>query len=173
MMDGMPPQFSFTVGIVVERRRSRSRWIDYTWQPAAVLPGGAGAAAWSVLSDDGEAATFYAGATQVELHRTESGNYQENLQSAAPSLWISLRPTGAEPPYELIAATADPAEGESFTQAGQDLVGAVPLPAALREVIRAFIATHPPRPHFIKRRRDEAPPDFANRTRLRAKGQGQ
>ncbi len=170
MMDGIPPQLNFAVGIVVERRRSRSRWIDYTWQPVAVLPGGAGAAAWSVLDDDGETATFYAGATEIALHRTESGNYQENLLSGAPSLWISLRPTGAEPPYELIAATADPAEGESFTQAGQDLVGAVPLPPALREIMAAFIAAHPPRPHFIKRKRDDGSPDFAHRKGSRARG---
>jgi hypothetical protein len=28
-----------TVGIVVERRRATSRWIDFTWQPVMVLPG--------------------------------------------------------------------------------------------------------------------------------------
>ena len=27
------------VGIVVERREIDNRWVDYTWQPVAVIPG--------------------------------------------------------------------------------------------------------------------------------------
>jgi hypothetical protein len=38
--------------------------------------------------------------------------------------------------------TADPAEGESFTQAGGDVVDAVPMPAAVRDIVEAFVAEH-------------------------------
>ena len=73
---------------------------------------------------------FYAGAAEIALYRTETGNYRDNLASGAPQLWVVLRPTGVEPPYELFAVTADPAEGEAFTEAGNDLVETVPMPRA-------------------------------------------
>ena len=72
--------------------------------------------------------TFYAGAATIELHRTETANYISNLESGAPLLWVVLRPTGAEPPYDVMTVTADPAEGEAFTEAGNDLVETVPMP---------------------------------------------
>ena len=46
----------------------------------------------------------------------------------ATALGVALRPTGVEPPYDLIAVTADPAEGEAFTQNGDHLVDVVPMP---------------------------------------------
>ena len=75
-----------------------------------------------MLREDGDATTFYAGSADVELYRSETAHYRDNLATGAPSLWVVLRPTEAEPPYELIAVTADPAEGEAFTEAGADLV---------------------------------------------------
>ena len=62
------------------------------------------------------------GAAEIELYRTETTNYRDNLASGAPLLWVALRPTGVEPPYEIVAVTADPAEGEALTEAGNDLV---------------------------------------------------
>ena len=53
------------------------------------------------------------GTAEVALYRTETGSYRDNLASGAPSLWVALRPTGVEPPYEIVAVTADPAEGVS------------------------------------------------------------
>ena len=38
----------------------------------------------------------------IELHRTETANYRSNLDSGTPALWVVLRPTGAEPPYEVL-----------------------------------------------------------------------
>ena len=69
-----------------------------------------------------------------------------------------LRPTGAEPPYSVVAVTADPAEGESFTQTGDDLVGAVPMPPAVRDTLEAFVAEHHIEQPFYKRQRDRADP---------------
>jgi len=61
--------------------------------------------------------------------------------------------------------TADPAEGESFTQVGDDLVEAVPMPVAVRDTIEAFIAEHHVERPFIKRKRDRADPEaLAHRT---------
>jgi hypothetical protein len=147
-----------SIGVVVERRKAASAWIDYIWQPVAVLPGHPEAEPWTVLAADGVAATFYAGAADLALHRTETGQYRDNLASGAPAVWVMLRPTGVEPPYRVVAVTADPAEGESFTQAGDDLVGAVPMPAAVRDMLEAFIAEHHVERPFFKRERDRDEP---------------
>ena len=158
-MSVAPPLTRISVGVVVERRKAASPWIDFTWRPAMVLPGRPEAAPWTVLAADAEAATFYAGSTDIGLYRTETGRYRENLASGAPSLWVALRPTGAQPPYRLLAVTADPSEGESFTQAGDDLVGAVPMPEPVREVVEAFVAEHHVEQVFHKRKRDRADPE--------------
>jgi hypothetical protein len=147
-----------SVGVVVERRKATSPWIDWVWQPVSVLPGRPDAAPWTVLSDDGERTTFYAGSAEIALYRTETAQYRDNLASGAPSLWIALRPTGVEPAYDIVAVTADPAEGESFTQAGDDLVEAVAMPASVQEAVAAFVAEHHVEQPFVKRKRDRADP---------------
>jgi hypothetical protein len=147
------------VGVVVERRKAASPWIDFTWRPVTILAGQPDAAPWTVLSSAEETTSFYAGTTEVALYRTETGSYRDNLASGAPSLWVALRPTGVEPPYEIIAVTADPAEGESFTQAGDDIVEALPMPASMRDVVEAFVVEHHVERPFFKRKRDRADPE--------------
>ncbi len=167
-MSVVPALARILVGVVVERRRATSPWIDFTWQPVMALPGRPDAAPWTVLSSDAEIATFYAGSTEIALYRTESGNYRDNLACGVPLLWVALRPTRLEPPYELFAVTADPTEGESFTQTGKDLVATVSMPAAVREIVEAFVAAHPVEQPFHKRKRDGADPEALARRRPRA-----
>jgi hypothetical protein len=145
------------VGVVVERREAASEWVDYLWRPASVLAGEPAAAPWTPLVGEGDASTFYAGSAVIELFRTETANYLANLATGTPLLWVVLRPTEAEPPYEVFAVTADPAEGEAFTEAGNDLVEPVPMPAAIVEALEAFVAEHHVERPFYKRRRDAGP----------------
>jgi hypothetical protein len=147
------------VGVVVERRKAVSPWADFLWRPVSVLAGEPAAAPWTPLAGDGDVHTFYAGSAVIELFRTETANYLGNLGSGAPSLWVVLRPTGSEPPYEVFAVTADPAEGEAFTEAGNDLVDAVPMPATIVETLEAFVAEHHVDRPFFKRRRDRPDPE--------------
>lgn len=152
-MSVAPALTRIPVGVVVERRTATSPWSDFTWQPVMALPGRPDAAPWTVLSADAGIATFYAGSAEIGLYRTDSGNYRDNLACEMPLLWIALRPTGLEPPYELLAVTADPAEGESFTQTGKDLVATVSMPAAVRDIVEAFVAAHPIEQPAHKRKR--------------------
>ena len=115
----VPAHARIAVGVVVERRKAKSAWIDFTWTPVTVLAGVPDAAPWTMLSEDGEGATFYAGAAEIALYRTETTNYRDNLATGGPGLWVALRPTGVEPPYEIFAVTADPAEGEAWTEVGR------------------------------------------------------
>jgi hypothetical protein len=93
----------------------------------------------------------------IELHRTETANYRQNLSSGMPALWVVLRPklaNSAGPAFELLTVTADPAEGEALTDAGNDLVATVPMPAAIIETIDGFTAEHHVERTFNKRKRD-------------------
>jgi hypothetical protein len=154
-----PPLHRLSVGVIIERRRAKSPWIDFVWRPVAALPGAPDTAPWTALAQDGEAATFYAGAADVELFAGSAGFYLDNLTSDHPSLWIVLRPTGVEPPFELVAVTADPNEGEAFTQAGNDLVEPVPMPEPVLAALKSFVATHHVEKTFFKRKRDSADPE--------------
>lgn len=153
------PTAKLPVGVVVERRKAQSPWIDFTWKPVTALPGLPDALPWTILAHDGDTTTFYVGAAEIELYRTETSNYRNNLATGAPTLWVALRPTGVEPPYELFAVTADPAEGEAWTEAGTDLVDVVPMPESMHAAIDAFIAEHHVEQPFHKRERDRADPE--------------
>jgi hypothetical protein len=145
---------TIAVGVVVERHKAASPWLDFVWRPAAVLPGMPAAEPWTSLGTTGDTTTFFAGTATVALYRTETANYIDNLSSGAPLLWVVLRPTEGQPPYEVLAVTADPAEGEAFTEAGNDLVETVPMPAEIREAVEAFVAEHHVERKFFKRQRD-------------------
>lgn len=154
-----PPLQTIPVGVVVERRKARSPWAEHLWRPVAVLAGLPEAGIWTVLSDDGVAATYYAGPADIALYRSESENYRQNLVSGAPAVWVALQATGGGPPYAVAAVTADPAEGEGWTEAGDAIVEAVAMPDAVRAGLAAFIAQYPPGPGFVKRQRDRADPE--------------
>jgi hypothetical protein len=153
-----PPLMRLSVGVVVERRKAKSPWVEHVWSPVAVLAGEPDATPWTVLDAGAEATTFYAGAAEIELYRSDTTHYRDNLASGAPAVWIVLRPTGRDPPYEIVAVTANPAEGEAMTEPGADLVDAVPMPEALRGAIAAFVAEHHVEQEFVKRKRDRAQP---------------
>lgn len=147
------------VGVVVERRKATSPWLDFVWQPTTVLPGVPAAEPWTALGPVGDTTGFFAGTATVQLYRTETANYIDNLTSDAPLLWVVLRPTDRQPPYELVAVTADPAEGEAYTEAGNDLVDTVAMPVEIRDALEAFVAEHHVARPFFKRQRDR--PDRA------------
>ena len=156
---------SIPVGVVVERYKATSQWLDFVWRPESILTGVPAVAPWTPLGPVGDKTTFYGGSAAIELHRTETANYISNLQSGAPALWVVLRPTGTQPPFEVLTVTADPAEGEAFTEAGNDLVETVPMPAAIANAIEAFVAEHHVERPFFKRQRDLAGQDELRRPR--------
>jgi hypothetical protein len=143
------------VGVVAERRKAQSMWADFLWRPVSVFAGIASAAPWTPLDTGAETTLFYAGEAVIELHRTETTNYRDNLASAAPALWVVMQPTASDPPYEVLTVTADPAEGEAFTDAGTNLVEAVSMPPDIVEIIARFIVQHHVERPFVKRRRDQ------------------
>ena len=158
-MSAVQPLLSIPVGIVVERRRAKSEWIDFVWRPVIAFAGVPATPPWTRISGDEELATYYAGEARVDLYPSETSNYRDNLTSGTPQLWVVLRPTEAEPPYELVLVTADPAEGEGYSQPGTDLVEPVPMPDSLFDAVALFVQQHHVERVFFKRKRDRADPE--------------
>jgi hypothetical protein len=159
----MKAAVSIPVGVVVERQKADSKWIDYTWRPVSVLHGQPAAAAWTVLNESGDAVTFFAGVAYVELHPAETANYRDNLSTGDPRLWVVLRPTGVDPPYDVACVTADGSEGEGYFSTGEDIVESVPMPDGVWDAIDAFIAQHHVDRPFVKRKRNRANPEALGR----------
>ncbi|MGE0279284.1 MAG: DUF3305 domain-containing protein [Rhizobiaceae bacterium] len=162
-MSAAPPLASIPVGVLVERSKGLTQWTDYLWRPTEVLTGEPETPEWTKLSGDDDRAVFFAGRAAIELYRTETPNYRENLESGTPQLWVGLRPSDGEPPYELIGVTADPAEGEAMTEAGENVVEPIPMPDTVYDAVAAFVSEHNFERKFVKRKRDRANPDSLGR----------
>lgn len=157
------PLQTIAVGVVVERSKGVTPWSEFAWRPVSVLTGVPETPPWTKLTDDGARATFFAGVAEIELYRTETTYYRNNLESGTPALWVSLRATDSEPPYAVAVVTADPAEGESLTETATDMVEQVPMPEAIQQVVAAFVAEHHVEQPFVKRKRDRADPEALGR----------
>ena len=154
MSPAATPVARIPVGVVVARYKAASQWIDYTWAPVAVLHGVPEAQPWTVLRNEGEATMFYAGSADIELYRSETTYYRDNLASGTPGLWVIMSGTEGDPPYQLVAVTADPAEGEGFTESAANLVEQVPMPESIQQIVAVFVAEHHVERKFFKRKRD-------------------
>ena len=50
VLSSVPPLARIPVGVMVERRKATSPWIDFVWRPVSVLPGEPAAAPWTLLA---------------------------------------------------------------------------------------------------------------------------
>jgi hypothetical protein len=158
-MSRVEPLVRIPVGVVVERRKAKSPWVDFVWSPVAVLPGVPDAAPWTALDGDAECTRFYGGSAAIALYRADASGYRDNLATGAALLWVVLRPSDLDPPYEIAAVTAEPSEGEAFTESATNLVETVPMPEAVRATVADFVAEHHVEQPFVKRKRDRADPE--------------
>lgn len=152
------PQLLLRVGVIGELVQPVTQWGEPRWYPRAVLPDAPEAAAGTPLPGG----QVYLGPATLELHHVETGNYRDNLATGAPRLWVVLARDGT-----VVTITADPAEGESFTEAGLDLaertVETVPMPPSLATLLADFVAEHHVERVFHKRRRDRGNPESQGR----------
>jgi hypothetical protein len=162
-MSRAQPLLSIPVGVVIERRKAKSPWTDFVWRPVAVLPGVPDAPPWTVLDGDDDRTMFYGGAAAIELHRSESSDYRDNLSTGAALLWVVLHPTSGDPPYMVAAVTADPSEGEACTESAANLVEAVPMPEPIRAAVAKFVAENYAEHPFVRRQRDRVDPEVMAR----------
>jgi hypothetical protein len=116
-----------------------------------------------VLNETADVTTFYAGGSEVELYQSDTTQYRDNLASGSPSLWVALRATGGDPPYAVFRVTADTAEGEALTEAGNDIVETVPMPDAIYDEVALFVSQHHVERVFFKRKRTRVDPEALGR----------
>jgi hypothetical protein len=164
-VNAVHPVIRIPIGVVIERRRAKSAWADFVWRPVAVLSGVPDVAPWTVLEGDAERMIFYGGSAEIVLHRADASGYRENVEGGTPLLWVVIRPTGAEPRYEIAAVTAEPSEGEALTENASHIVETVPMPEPVRVAVAEFVAAHYVAHPFIKRQRDHADPEVMARGR--------
>jgi hypothetical protein len=147
------------VGLVLERRELGGLWGGFAWRPIAVFDTAPEVTPWTPLGGAQSAPRYFAGAFPISLYSTDTANYRDNLSSGSPKLWVVLRPEGREPPVHVHLITADPAEGEGSTEAGNNVVETIEMPSAVAGVIAAFVEAHHVERPIIKRRRDGQAPD--------------
>lgn len=158
----MDKEISRTVSVIVERRPTASRWADWVWAPCEIVEGKAAAAPWVSLGETPEqVARFFAGSTEILLHRKETEAYRINL-AGDRVLYAVLRPAdddddgddSADHPFTLHAVTASPYEAQDHLDSGDEIVEAIAMPQSIAELVEAFCDFHHREEPFIKRKRD-------------------
>jgi Protein of unknown function (DUF3305) len=147
------------LGVVVERRRSTSRWQDWSWRPVSVILGAPPVGPeWRELVREETFTQYHAANLELELHRSETDHYLLNLSQHPPRIYVVLRPA-AEPgarAYRPLLITASPAEAEGYLSSGDEIVEGVPMPAAVIAWLRDFVDRHHVERPFVKRKRGKA-----------------
>ena len=67
MSPAAEPLLRIPVGVVVERRKADSLWLDFVWRAIGVLPDEPDVAPWTVLRREGETVLYYAGNATIDL----------------------------------------------------------------------------------------------------------
>jgi Protein of unknown function (DUF3305) len=144
------------LGVVVERRKSRSPWQDWTWRPASVIVGapplGAG---WRELVRGQDWIQYHAANLPLELDRTDTEAYLLNLSQKPPRVYVVLRAAGAaaEQPWRPLLITASPVEAEGYLASGDEIVEGVTMPLPVVAWLQEFVKRHHVEEPFVKRKR--------------------
>jgi hypothetical protein len=146
------------IGVVVERHAIQSQWATHRWHPGGVLLEVPDAAPWTLLSQEGNVARYYAGAATITLVPSESESYLYNLTSREPQVWFILRPRepGADGrDVELETVTVAAGEAEAMAGGIEIIVESVPMPDEIAEWVADFVRAHPSAPKQFKRKRSK------------------
>jgi hypothetical protein len=153
------PTMTMQVGVVLEKRKARSAWLDLIWEARAVLTEPPAAETGAALGKDGEGELFYGGEATLEAHTVGTPYYRDNISTGQPRIWVVLRaPEGAGLP-EIVKVTCDPTEGEGYTETGWNIVNIVPMPEPIIAALMAFIDDYHIDQPYIKRKRDRIDPE--------------
>lgn len=147
------------VGVVLRRTPGVTRWAKWAWSASAVLPGAADVA-WKEMRREGEAVEYHAATLPLELHGADTEAYLACLNADIPSLYVVLRRSEGEHPFEVLHVTASPFEAQDYTDSGEEQVEKVPMPHGLVAWVRDFIEAFHAEEDFVKRRRDRTRVDL-------------
>jgi hypothetical protein len=160
------------VSVVLERRASKSQWLDYTWEPIGVVPR-VQLPAGAPMGEGEGFAQYHGGALDLELFRGETEGYLNNLSQAPPVVYVVLRKAdddekdGNENGLEFspFLVTCCPYEAMGYTENNDDLVvEGVPMTPEVLAWVQEFVAAHHVDTPFLKRKNkrhrenDKGPP---------------
>jgi uncharacterized protein DUF3305 len=152
------PEISMPLGVVVEKRKASSPWIDWVWKPVGILPGAGPRDDWLEIAA-GEGWTHYHAATlPLSLHHTDTEAYVINLSDKQPSIYTVLRDKedgNTEQPYRVYMVTASPFEAQDLEDSGEDIVERIAMSDGLIAWVREFVDAHHIEEPFKKRKRHD------------------
>jgi len=142
------------IGIIIERRESANPWADAMWNATEVLPGVTDHEPGRVVGEGDGWTRSFAGHLDLELHKRETEAYMVNLAQPTSAVYIVLRPseTDMAMDFEPFLATVNPYEAEDYTESGDLVVCAIPLPETLQAWIGRFVETFHVEQPFVKRK---------------------
>ena len=148
----------FPVAVLMQRTPLANRWIDERWEPVAVLPLAAEAAAGvpERIDDDAAGERWRFVGHALELHRSEAEGYFLNVTSPEPKVFVMWRlaDDGAAPAARPWIVTVSYNQAARMLDGGEQ-VDAVPLPDVVRAWIEPFVAEHyKPEPRRKVKRND-------------------
>lgn len=150
------------MGVVVERRKIDHPWQEYSWLPVAVFLGAGEAYEWRELKRGENSVQYHAATMPVEIFRSDTEAYLENLESDAPSVYVILSEETddqADWPYFVQAVTLSPYEAQDALDSGEEIVERVAMPEPVREWLTEFVGIHHVDVPFVKRKRDKKSSD--------------
>ena len=151
-----PNSQTLRVGVVMRRAPGATRWAKWVWKAIAVLPG-APDANWKVLRREGDVTEYHAATPELTLYVSDTEAYVHELGAQVPSVYVILRPDpeGGEIGLSVLQVTASPYEAQDYADSSEELVEKIPMPPAILEWVRSFVAEHHVEEPFVKRRRDK------------------
>lgn len=147
------------IGVEVERRPAKSKWLDHVWRPTALRLPALDLAPWTVLADEADRTLYYAGSAELAIHSADTKVYKDNVEAPAPSVYAVLRRTSGPTGFTLYTVTVDPTEAHAHADVGEDLVEALPMPKPVHVWLSRFVARHHVERQDYKRKRDKRTPD--------------
>ncbi len=144
------------VGVVVAREQIENIWEPFRWCPLEVHSDPPGTEGWVELRRLADATHFHTGRSEIVLYRNEVPGYIANLSSPSPCLYVILRETEDDAqPLEVHLVTPSNSEVQAYGESGAEVIGAVPMPPEIREVVSAFVDAHYQEEKFVKRKRQK------------------
>jgi len=154
----MSPSELIELGVVIERRKIDNPWQEYSWLPVAVFTGAEPVTQWREISRNDTVVQFHAATLQVEIFRSDTEAYQENLGSEPPSVYVVLSEDDDgdnDKPYFVQAVTLSPYEAQDVLDSGEEIVERVVMPEPVLLWLQAFVDEHHVEKPFKKRKRDK------------------
>jgi hypothetical protein len=142
------------IGVVAEWQAVDNAWIDHRWRVTAILDGVPDLPAWTCIESSPPLRRYYAGPAELALFPRETDTLKHNLEGAAPSVYVFLRPAQQAPGMELVGATVCAGEAHAHADTGSDLVEAVPMPPGVAAWTADFVARHHREAEPFRRKRD-------------------